>query len=184
MDHTGGLSSRTAAIIVAGAIAASLVLFLVAILIPGFGRVNGAVEVADVGEPISVRVDNDLDIRVDLTVSSVRRVTTIATASKAKDELQVYLVRYSIDGIGAVEPSTASTMWQLVAVDGTVYESDVYELPETSACGGFDHETGEGCAAVLVPAGTELDMVRYHGAKNFWYPGKPTPADTWAGWQF
>ena len=37
---------------------------------------------------------------------------------------------------------------------------------------------------IVVPSGSDLCMVRYHGAKTFWYPGKPTAASTWAGWEF
>jgi hypothetical protein len=180
VDDTGGLSRRTAALIVAGAIVAAVLLFLVAVLIPGFGRVNGATEVVDVGEPISVRVDNALDIRVDITVSSVALLDDVATAAKARDESEVYIVRYGIDGIDAVVPDTSGLMWGLVGTDGTVYEA----LEQTEGCPGFDEQSGEGCAAVVVPAGVDLCMVRYHGAKTFWYPGKPTPAVTWAGWEF
>lgn len=184
VEDTSGLSRRTAAIIVVGSILAAALLLLVAILIPGFGRVNGANVVADVGSPISVRVDNDLDIRVDMTVSSVTRATSVATAAKSRDETDIYLVRYTIAGIDSIEPNTASSLWELVGGDGTVYASSVLDLPATADCLPFDEQTGQGCTAVLVPAGADVCLVRYHGAKTFWYPGKPTAAVTWAGWEF
>ena len=180
MDDSAGISRRTAALIVAGTIFAAVMLFLVAVLIPSFGRVNGANVVAKVGEPISVRVDNDLDIRVDITVSSVTLLDDVATAAKARDESEVYLVHYTVEGVDAIEPNTSAPMWELVGTDGTVYEA--LEHPES--CADFGEQTGRGCAAIVVPAGVDLCMVRYHGAKTFWYPGKPTPAVTWAGWEF
>jgi hypothetical protein len=173
VDHSDAPSRRAVAII-ATAVAALFVLLVAgSVVLQSFGTINGENEVAAMGQPISVRVDNDLDIRVDLTVRSLELHENASQPSR-----DYYLVRYEVSGVGEIAPVTADRVWRLVDAGGTAYVASDYDLPQ---CQRFDGAVG--CVVVAVPAGTDVTMVRYYGVKTFWYEGKPTPSEVWAGWR-
>lgn len=172
--------SRRVVVVVASAIAALFVVLVVgSVALQGFGTINGHNEVAAVGEPISVRVDNGLDIRVDMTVTEVSLVTGVQAARTAKSAADVYVVRYEVRGIDEISPDTDSALWRLVDEEGTVYTGTTPAGSPPENCGAGE---SDGCVVISVPAGTVVTMVRYYGVKTFWYQGKPTASEVWAGW--
>ena len=168
-------SRRTVAIL-AGSIAALFVLLVVgSVALQGSGSINGQNEIATVGQPISIRVDNDLDIRVDMTVTEV----SLVSAGDADD---TYLVRYAVSGIDEIAPATSSDLWRLVDDEGAAYVASDPAIAVAADCNVRIGTDRHGCVIITVPAGTVVTMVRYYGVKTFWYQGKPTAREVWAGW--
>ena len=171
VDDSDAPSRRTVVLIAAAIASLFVVLVVGSLVIQSFGTINGENEVAAIGQPISVRVDNGLDIRVDLTVTALERHLT---GDRGRD---IYLVHYDVTGIDEVAPLTSDRVWRLVDDQGVAHAASDCDIAE---CPRFSGTTG--CAVIAVPAGTIVTMVRYYGVKTFWYEGKPTASEVWAGW--
>ena len=166
---------RTVAIVASAIGGLFVVLVAGSVVLQSFGTINAQNEIAAAGQTISVRVDNGLDIRVDLTVTALE-----PRANDAQPAADFYLVRYEVSGIDEFVPDMSDGMWRLVDANGTVFAAAHHDMPGCERFAGVD---GQGCAVVRVPTGTEVVMVRYYGVKTFWYEGKPTPSEVWAGWR-
>ena len=182
VDHTDA-PSRRVVVTIAGSIGALFVLLVAgSVALQGSGAINGYNEIATVGSPISIRVENERDIRVDMTVTELSLVTDAQRARSDMSQVDVYLVRYEVSGIDEIVPATSGGLWRLVDDQGTVHVGSDQVLPAAAHCGSLHGADGEGCVVISVPAGTVVTMVRYYGVKTFWYPGKPTASEVWAGW--
>jgi len=182
VDDTEAPSRRVVVVLVASMAALFALLVVGSVALQAPGSINLHNEVAAMGEPISIRVDNDLDIRVDMTVTEVSLVTNAQGARTAKAADDLYIVRYEVRGVDEIAPSTSAGLWRLVDAEGTVYVGASSELPAAADCGAPTADDTDGCVVITVPAGTVVTMVRYYGVKTFWYQGKPTASEVWAGW--
>lgn len=178
-----GPSRRTATIILAVLVTLIVAFIVVRSVVPGFGTSEGRHDVVAVGEPIDILVKRAGNERVNMTVTSVERLTDaqrvqwdLERARIIGDEIDsddaAYLVRFEFDGNGS--PSLVPSMWRLVDADGHEYESTRFPLPGEAAC------SDRSCALVTVPEGVEITMVRYYGVS---LDRKVLVGDNWAGWE-
>ena len=178
-----GPSPRTAKVVLAVLLALIVGFFVAKAFVPDLGIIEGRSDVVEVGETIDVLVQRQGGERVDLTVTEVARVTDLQReewqlsrdrliGDSIDDSDDVYLVRFGFEGEGS--PSMVASNWRLVDTDDEEYESLSFALPEEADC------ARDSCALVVVPGGTEVEMVRFYGVA---LDRREIVGENWAGWR-
>jgi hypothetical protein len=171
---------RTVLLWVLAAVVVTLV--VLAIAIPGFGRIPARPIVAPLGGTVTVEINLANDRPAQITVTEVQLVSAAQREEwRLREHIvyrvplegaDIYLVRFESDGadLGGVR-----SLWRLADVDGEVYTSTILSMPPEADCEGIE----AGCAIVIVPEGTEIASARYYGVN----PGRRVlTGERWAEW--
>ena len=146
--------------------AALVTLVVLAIVVPGFGRIAARPIVAAVGEEVQVEINLARDAVARITVTEVHLVTATERQDwQLREHIvyreplegnEIYLIRFESEGapLGGVR-----SLWRVADVNGEIYVSTILSMPDEADCRGIE----AGCAVVVVPAGTEIAKAQYCG---------------------
>jgi len=170
-----GSSERTAKIIAAVLIALILAFIVVRFFAPEFGNSEGRHDMVEVGEPIDILVKRAGNERVEMTVTSIEKVTeqqreqwriepslVPVGGDDDFDDNDIYFVRYTVSSDDIDHLAMVPRLWRLLDDDGDEYEGSIISVPEEAECPRLDG-MGDGCAIIAVPEGVEITMVRFYG---------------------